>query len=86
MFYDEPQAIQFIADGWIIDQIVDWFGKEISIQEQKDGRFLVSLRASINAMEYWAMQYMNAVEVLSPVELRERIKKNVQVANEKYNN
>jgi predicted DNA-binding transcriptional regulator YafY len=35
-------------------------------------------------MEYWAMQYMNAVEVLSPKELRERIKKNVQVANEKY--
>jgi predicted DNA-binding transcriptional regulator YafY len=36
-------------------------------------------------MEYWAMQYMNAVEILSPKELRERIQKNVQVANEKYN-
>jgi predicted DNA-binding transcriptional regulator YafY len=35
-------------------------------------------------MEYWSMQYMNAVEILSPLELRERIKKNVQVANEKY--
>ena len=35
-------------------------------------------------MEYWSMQYMNAVEVLSPLELRERINKNVQVANEKY--
>lgn len=35
-------------------------------------------------MEYWAMQYLNAVEILSPKELRERIKKNVRVANEKY--
>ena len=86
MFADEPQMIEFIADGWAIDQIVDWFGKDIRIEERQDGRFLVSLRASVNAMEYWAMQYLNAVEILSPLELRERIKKNLQVANEKYIN
>ena len=84
MFYDEPQVVEFIADGWALDQIIDWFGKDIKIEEREDGRFLVRVKASINAMEYWAMQYLNAVEVLSPLELRERIKKNVQVANEKY--
>ena len=84
MFADELQTVEFIADGWVIDQIVDWFGKEIHIEERADERFLVRVKASINAMEYWSMQYMNAVEVLSPIELRERIKKNVQVANEKY--
>ena len=84
MFFDEPKAVEFIADGWAIDQIIDWFGKDIKIEERQDGRFLVKVKASINAMEYWAMQYLNAVEVLSPLELRERIKKNVQVANEKY--
>ena len=84
MFADEPQMIEFIADGWAIDQIVDWFGKDIRIEEREDGRFLVRVKASINAMEYWTMQYMNAVEILSPKELRERIKKNVQVAHEKY--
>ena len=84
MFFDEPQTVEFIADGWAIDQIVDWFGKDIRIEERQDGRFLVSLRASVNAMEYWAMQYMNAMEIVSPKELRERIKKNVQAANEKY--
>ena len=84
MFADEPKMIELIADGWAIDQIVDWFGKDIRIEERQDGRFLVRLKASVNAMEYWAMQYMNAVEILSPKDLRERIKKNVQVANEKY--
>ena len=84
MFADELQTVEFIADGWVIDQIVDWFGKEIHIEERADERFLVRVKASINAMEYWAMQYMNTVEILSPLELRERIKKNVQVANEKY--
>jgi len=84
MFFDEPQWIEFIADSWAIDQIIDWFGKDIRIEEREDGRFLVQIKASINAMEYWAMQYLNAVEILSPKELRERIKNNVQKANEKY--
>lgn len=84
MFFDEPQMVEFIADDWAIDQIIDWFGRDIRIEEREDGRFFVRVKVSINAMEYWAMQYLNAVEVLSPLELRERIKKNVQVANEKY--
>ncbi len=84
MFADEPQAVEFIADGWAIDQIVDWFGKDIHIEERQDGRFLVRVKVSINAMEFWAMQYINAVEITSPKELRERIKRNIQSANEKY--
>lgn len=66
------------------EKIVDWFGKDIRIEERQDGRFLVSLRASVNAMEYWEMQYMNAVEILAPIDLRERIKTNVKNAFEKY--
>ncbi|HBF86753.1 MAG TPA: WYL domain-containing protein [Clostridiales bacterium] len=84
MFFDEPQPIEFIADGWAIDQIIDWLGKDLRIEERADGRFLIRTKASVNAMEYWAMQYLNAVEIVSPKELRERIKKNLQTANEKY--
>ena len=84
MFYDEPQAVEFIADGWAMDQIIDWFGKDIKIDKREDGRFLVSLRASVNAMEYWAMQYLKAVEIIAPLDLCERIKNNIKTANEKY--
>ena len=84
MFFDEPQSIEFMAGSWVIDQVVDWFGKDIKIEEKPDGRFLVKVVASVNAMEYWAMQYLNAVEILKPTDLRERIKKNIQSANEKY--
>lgn len=84
MFYDEPQTVEMLAESWAIDQIVDWFGKDIRIEERQDGRFLIRLKVSINAMEYWAMQYVNGVEVLAPQELRERIKNNMQRACEKY--
>ncbi len=84
MFFDEPQTVEFIAEKSAIDQIVDWFGKDIRVKELQNGRFSVRLRASVNAMEYWAMQYLNVVEILSPQDLRDRIKKNVQAAVEKY--
>ena len=29
MFFDEPERVQFIADAWAIDQVIDWFGKDI---------------------------------------------------------
>lgn len=84
MFFDEPQVVEMIAEGWAMDQIVDWFGKDIKIEERADGKYLIRLKVSINAMEYWAMQYMNAIEILSPAELRDRIKTNIKNANEKY--
>lgn len=84
MFFDEPQNVEFYSEGWAMDQIIDWFGKDITIKEMPDGRFLIKLRASVNAMEYWAMQYLKAVEIIAPLDLRERIKNNLQSANEKY--
>lgn len=84
MFFDEPQTIEFIAESRAIDQIIDWFGKDIHVEERQDGQLLVRVKSSVNATEYWAMQYLNSVEVLSPPELRERLRKNVQKAHEKY--
>ncbi len=83
MFSDEPKPVEFLVDGWAIDQVVDWFGKEFIIEERGD-KFFVRVSASLDAMEYWAMQYANVVEVLSPSELRERIGNSLVTAAEKY--
>jgi predicted DNA-binding transcriptional regulator YafY len=37
-------------------------------------------------MEYWALQYLNAVEIVSPVELRQKIKQDLVAALKKYEN
>ncbi|MGN1052556.1 MAG: helix-turn-helix transcriptional regulator [Candidatus Scatosoma sp.] len=84
MFSDDPVPVTFTVSGeWMFDQIIDWFGYRYRA-ETKDGKIFVTVIASQNAMEYWAMQYLNAVEILTPVALRERIKNNVQNAVEKY--
>ncbi len=83
MFSDELKPVEFLVDGWAIDQVIDWFGKDIAIESSGE-KYLVCVRASLDAMEYWAMQYANAVEVLSPSELRERIRRNFLSAAKKY--
>ena len=84
MFTDKLESIEFLADPGIIDQIVDWFGDNARIEQSGD-KLKVSVKVSPMAMEYWAMQYLNFVEILSPASLRERIAANLQAARGKYN-
>lgn len=84
MYSDEPKRIELIANKKIVDQIIEWFGTDIDITELSDKEILVNLRSSLDAMEYWAMQYIKYVEIKSPNELRERIKENIKAASLKY--
>ncbi len=86
MYTDTPERIEFIADERIVDQIVDWFGLDIKMSAIPDnpGKVKVDLFASPNAMEHWALQYLNYVEVTKPESLRERIKFSLLDALEKY--
>lgn len=84
MYNDKPQTVILYADEWVADQIVDWFGFEPKI-ERENKRIKVTLRVSANAMEYWAMQYLNSVEIISPPALREKINQNLKIAIERYN-
>lgn len=84
MFNDKPQPVEMIAEGYIIDQVIDWFGTDIRLQQLDGGKVRVSLKASLQAMGHWAMQYINHVEVIAPVELREKIREDLKKAQEKY--
>lgn len=84
MFTDKIERITFICDGKVIDQVVDWFGKDIRVTENGEDKYEIAVFASPNAMEYWAMQYLNFVEIKSPNALREKIKQNLKNAEEKY--
>ncbi len=84
MFTDKQERVTFCADIGIVDQIVDWFGDNARIYTEGGDRITVTVTSSPKAMEYWAMQYLNYVEVLSPQALRDKIKENLKNATEKY--
>ncbi|MBQ7912202.1 MAG: WYL domain-containing protein [Clostridia bacterium] len=83
MFADKLEYVEFLADESVLDQVVDWFGKDIKIEEV-GGRYKISLLASPTAMEYWALQYVKSVEVIAPKSLRERIKETLDSGVKKY--
>lgn len=85
MYTDQPEHVEFLADVGIVDQIVDWFGPGIRFMKTDDEKVVrVCLTASPNAMEHWAMQYLDHVEVLEPERLRERIKEGLKKGIKKY--
>lgn len=85
MFSDKPERIEFLAEETILDQVVDWLGRDIIITDCDDpGKVHVSVIASPNAMSFWAMQYLNYIEILSPQSLRNRIKESLEKGFEKY--
>ena len=86
MFSDEPERIDFVADAGIVDQIIDWFGNDIKISKNSDDekKINVSVLVSPNAMEHWAMQYINYVEVTAPKAIRDRICESLQNGIAKY--
>lgn len=85
MYTDAQENVDFIADAHIIDQIVDWFGTDIRImQTDSEDKVKVSIKVSPNAMEHWAMQYINHVEIVSPESLRVRVKEALENGIKKY--
>lgn len=83
MFSDKPQTVEFTADASVCDQVVDWFGYDADIEEEGD-KIRVRVCVSPLAMECWAMQYLNHVEIISPAGLREKLAQNLENAIKKY--
>lgn len=67
-----------------IGDFIDWYGKEYSIVEMEDENVTVSIRANVNAVYFWALQYGSIAEVLKPITLREMIRDGLQEMLLKY--
>lgn len=84
MFTDKPEWVDFIADENIIDQVIDWFGKDIKIIKHGDNQYKISVFVSSHAMEHWALQYAGYVTVVSPKSLVESIVNRLHLADNYY--
>ena len=86
MYTDRPEQITFLADESIIDQVVDWLGKKNVIFDKNapEGKIRVRVTASRMAFKFWALQYLEHVEVLMPRQLRTDILKSLQDGVNKY--
>lgn len=84
MFTDTPQWVEFIAEDYIIDQVIDWFGRDIQISRINEKQFKIKVKVSLKAMEHWAKQYAPHITVTSPPSLVQTVKDELMKAVEKY--
>ena len=86
MFSGKSVSVRMVAKKHLMNELVDWFGKEFKIRKEFEDEMLVDVKCNAEAMRFWALQYGPYVEVLEPAELREEIKKSVAEMYEKYDN
>ena len=68
----------------MMDELIDWFGKDFRIINKADDRMEIRVTVNEEAMFYWALQYGPFVEVKSPGKLRDEIRDAVNDMAAKY--
>jgi predicted DNA-binding transcriptional regulator YafY len=84
MFSGPSVGIKLKTTTDMMSELVDWFGNDFKIIEQKGEEMIVWLRCNEKAMRYWALQYGPYVEVLAPTTLREQLRSDIKAMAEKY--
>ena len=57
--------------------MVDSFGKNLNIIKDGEGYYKTSIKTSEPGIVYFALQYIDKLEILSPKSIRETIKKSL---------
>ena len=84
MYSGEMETVTLRCDEKIMDQMIDIFGTEMNIAFGDDGFFTINVKTSETGALYLAQQFMEYIEILNPVELREQFKANLINAVKKY--
>ena len=80
---ESVDAVLKLSTSKAINDIIDWFGDQVNIYEQKNDIF-ARLRANEQALIYWVIQYGKIVEVVSPISTREKVKETLNEILSKY--
>lgn len=84
MFSGQTDHVILQAPVLMMDELIDWFGRDFMIVKQSGNRMEIRVAVNETAMFYWALQYGPYVEVKSPQRLRDKIKEAVSDMAQKY--
>ena len=84
MFTGESVPVTFRAKKYLVSEIIDWFGKDITFSNETEDEVTVRVTVNLEAMRKWALQYAMHVKVLGPEKLVKLVKEDVAKAAEMY--
>ncbi|MBR2921694.1 MAG: WYL domain-containing protein, partial [Alphaproteobacteria bacterium] len=85
MFSGKSEKVTFKAKTYLYNDLMDWFGSDIRFIKEENDEVLCETKVNLKAMKFWALQYATHVKILSPENLVNDIKTDLQKAIENYN-
>lgn len=86
MFSGESEPVSFRMKKHLINDVIDWFGTDISFTDESEDEVTAKVVVNRKAMRLWAIQYAPYVTVLMPNDLAEDIEQALRQALEQYQN
>lgn len=84
MFTGESEVVKFRFKKYIMNEVIDWFGKDIMFYDETDDEVTAKVTVSLPAMRRWALQYALHAHVLEPQRLVDEIKDDIANASKNY--
>lgn len=84
MFAGESVSVDFIAKRYIVNDVIDWFGKDITFSNPTDDEVTVTVKVNPTAMKMWALKYSRYIKIVSPQSLVDEIKEDIDFAKKNY--
>ena len=84
MFGGKKELIEAKCKMFLLDTVIEEFGKETYITKLDDEHFKFVTETNTMGFKMWAMRNIDVVEVIKPVSLRNEIKEIILNANNKY--
>lgn len=84
MFSGRVEPISLLVKSEILSDTIEFFGKDIRLVNQPDGRIKVDFKSATAGIYEWALQHGDMCEVLYPQELRDKIRSTIYKMKQTY--
>ena len=84
MYSGKSSTVIFKAKKYLLNDLFDWFGKDIDFTDETEEDITARVFVSENAMRRWAMQYALHTRILSPQSLADQVKEDLKTALKNY--
>lgn len=84
MFGGEMVEIEADVSMYLLNDVIERFGKDITIIKKSDDEFKLIVNANELGFRIWTMRNMDLVEVIRPLSLRTEIENVIKTAKNKY--
>ena len=84
MFSGKSVVVTFRMKKTILNDVIDWFGMDITFAEETEDEVTARVTANWSAMRYWAQQYCRFVRILTPDDLAKTVKEDLKSAYDNY--